>query len=172
LSIQRRIALALGAAALIGAAVIGTVIGRGTETNQPAANGAGTTAHPDTPPILRAHGDGGWIAEANLVCKRGRKLYPGIALGAEADPDTMDYAVHRLVGEIMAIAAPPATPVRVRIARAGGAAASAWLSLATRPIGEVTQHERREAERLTAGYVDELVAAGAAACAPLRPAGA
>ena len=32
---QRRNALALGAATLIGAAVIGTVIGRGTETNQP-----------------------------------------------------------------------------------------------------------------------------------------
>jgi hypothetical protein len=83
----------------------------------------------------------------------------------------MDYAVHRLVGEITAITAPAATPVRVRLARTGGAATNAWLSLATRPIGEVTQHERREAEPLTAGCVDELVAAGARACAPLRPAG-
>ncbi len=82
----------------------------------------------------------------------------------------MDYAVHRLVGEITAITAPPATPVRMRLARTGGAATSAWLSLATRSIGEVTQHERLDAEQLTAGYVDELVAAGAGACAPLRPA--
>ena len=170
--IQRRIALALGAATLIGAAVIGTVIGRGTETNQPAANGAGTSTHPDTPPILRARDHRGWIAEANLVCRLGRKLYPSIAHGADADPDTIDYAVHRFVGEITAITAPPATPVRMRLARTGGAATSAWLSLATRPIGEVTQREQREAERLIAEYVDELVAAGAGACAPLRPAGA
>ena len=91
-----------------------------------------------------------------------------IAVGLGAA--TMDYAVRRLVGEISATTAPPATPVRVRIARTDGAATSAWLSLATRPIGEVTRHERREAERLTAGYVDELVAAGAGACAPLRTA--
>jgi hypothetical protein len=109
------------------------------------------------------------MAEANLVCKLGRKLHPSISLGADADPDTMNYAVARLVGEIASITAPPANPVRMRLARAGGAAASAWLSVATRPIGEVTQHERQEAERLTAGYVDELVAAGAGACAPLRP---
>jgi hypothetical protein len=171
LSIQRRIALGLGAAALIGAAVIGTVIGRGTETNQPVANGAGTTAHPETAPILPARAESGWISEANRVCRLGLKLYPSIAHG-DADPDTMDYAVHRFVGEITAITAPPVAPVRRRLARTGGAATSAWLSLATRPLGEVTQHERREAERLTAGYVDELVAAGAGACAPLRPAGA
>jgi hypothetical protein len=157
---------------LIGAAVIGTVIGRGTETTQTVANGAGTTAHPDTARILPARGDRGWIAEANLVCRLGRKLYPSIALGADTDPDTMDYATRRLVDEITAITAPPAAPVRMRLARTGGAATSAWLSLATRPIGEVTKHERREAERLTAGYVDELVAAGAGACSPLRPAGA
>ena len=172
MSIQRRIALGLGATALIGAAVIGTVIGRGTETNQPVANGAGTTAHPGPPPILPARDHSGWIAEANRVCRLGRKLYPSIAVGADADPDDMEYATRRLVGEITAITVPPATPVRMRLARAGGAATSAWLSLATRPIGEVTQNDRREAERLTAGYVDELVAAGVGACAPLRPAGA
>jgi hypothetical protein len=172
LSIQRRIAFGLGAAALIGAAVIGTVIGRGSETNHPVANGAGRTARPDAAPILRARGHSGWSAEANLVCRLGRKLYPSIALGADADPDTMDYATRRLVDEITAITTPPVTPLRMRLARAGGAATSAWLSLATRPIGEVTLHERREAERLTAGYVDELVAAGAGGCAPLRPAGA
>jgi hypothetical protein len=172
LSIQRRNALGLGAAALIGAAVIGTVIGRGSETNRPVANGAGTTAHPDTPPTLRPRDRSGWIAKAKLVCKLGRKLYPSIALGADGDPDTMDYAVHRLVGEITAITAPPATPVGIRLARTGRAATSAWLSLATRPIGEVTQRERRKAERVTAAYVDEIVAAGAGACAPLRPAGA
>ena len=167
--IQRRIAVGLGAAVLIGAALLGSVVALGTETNEAAANGAGTTAHPDTPLILRPHGDGGWIAEANMVCNLGQKLYPSIALGAEADPDTMDYAVHRLVGEIAAITASPAAPVRMRLMRAGGTARSAWLSLATRSIGEVTRHERLEAERLTAGYVDELVAAGARACASLRP---
>jgi hypothetical protein len=172
LSNQRRIALGLGAATLIGAAVIGTVIGRGTETNQPVVNGAGTTAHPDTAPISPARHHSGWIFEANRVCRLGRKLYPSIALGADVDPDTMDYVTRRLVDEIMAITDPPATPVRMRLARTAGAATSAWLSLATRPIGEVTQRERREAERLTAGYVDELVGAGAGACAPLRPAGA
>jgi hypothetical protein len=171
LSIQRRIALGLGAATLIGTAVIVPVIGRGTEADQPVANGAATTAHPDTQPILRARDHRGWTAEANSVCKRGRKLYPSIALGADADPDDMDYATRRLVGEIAAITAPPAIPVRRRLARTGGAATSAWLSLATRPIGEVTQHQRQEAERLTAGYVDELVAAGARACPPLRPTG-
>jgi hypothetical protein len=172
LSNQRRIALGLGAATLIGAAVIGTVIGRETETNQPVATGAGTTSHPDTAPSSPARDQSGWIFEANRVCRRGRKLYPSITLGADADPDTMDYVTRRLVGEITAITDPPATPVRMRLARAGSAATSAWLSLATRSIGEVTAHERREAERLTAGYVDELVAAGAGACAPLRPVGA
>jgi hypothetical protein len=61
--------------------------------------------------------------------------------------------------------------IQRRIALGLGAAALIG-AVATRSIGEVTQHERREAERLTAGYVDELVAAGAGACAPLRPAGA
>jgi hypothetical protein len=171
MSIRRRNALALVVAALIGAAVIGTVTWRVTETNQPAANGVGTTAHPDNPTILRARAHRGWVAEANFVCGLGRKRYPSIALGAEADPDTMDYAVHRLLGEIASIVDAPANPVRVRLARAGRAAASALFSLATLPIGEVTEHERQEAERLTAGYVDELVAAGAGACAPLRPTG-
>jgi hypothetical protein len=97
-------------------------------------------------------------------------LRESIALGADADPDTMDYAVHRLVSEIKAIRFLPAAAVRARLVREGDAAASAWLSLATRPIDEVTQRERRDAERLTAGYVDELVALGAGACSRLRPA--
>jgi hypothetical protein len=97
-------------------------------------------------------------------------LRESIALGADADPDTMDYAVNRLVDEIAAIAMPPAARGRVRLQRHGIAAGSAWRDLATRPIGGVTVRERREAEQLTAAYVDELVAAGARACAPLRPA--
>jgi hypothetical protein len=90
-------------------------------------------------------------------------------LGANGDPDTMNYAVDRVVKEIAAIPVPTAASARQRrLARHGRAAASAWQSLATRPIGDVTLRKRQEAERLGARYVDELVALGAGACAPLR----
>jgi hypothetical protein len=140
-----------------------------TGSDEPAATGVATSAHlADTPPTSRARTRRSWIAEANAVCRLGRKLYPSIALGADTDPDTMDYAVHRLVEEIATIPSTATAPTRVR----GRAIARAWRSLATRPIRDVTLRERREAERLTAMYVDELVAAGAGACAPLRPAAA
>lgn len=167
---HRLYAIGLGTAALIGAAITLLLIGRVTGSGERAANGVRATSRTaGAPPASRARGRSSWIAEANAVCRLGRKLYPSIALGADTDPDTMDYAVNTLVDEIAAIAVPPAAPARVRLARHGRAAASAWRSLATRPIGHVTQHERREAERLTAGYVDQLVALGAGACAPLRP---
>jgi hypothetical protein len=170
LSTPRRNALALGAAALIGALV--TVLAIGTwPTPSPDPNGDRKTARSGEAPLSpRPRDRSSWTAEANSVCSLAQKLYPSIALGADADPDTMDYAVHRLVSEIKAIRFLPAAAVRARLVREGDAAASAWLSLATRPIDEVTQRERRDAERLTAGYVDELVALGAGACSRLRPA--
>ena len=120
------------------------------------------------PPAAQPRRHRSWIAEANAVCRLGRKLYPSIALGANADPDTMNYALNRLVNEIAAIPVPTASARQRRLARHGRAAASAWQSLATRPIGDVTLRKRREAERLGARYVDELVALGAGACAPLH----
>jgi hypothetical protein len=145
-----------------------------TGSDEPAANGGATSARlAETPPTSRARDRSSWIAEANAVCRLGHKLYPSIALGADTDPDTMDYAVHRLVEEIAAIPATAAAPARVRErAQRGQAVARAWRSLATRPMRDVTLRERRAAERLTSVYVDELVAAGASACARLRPAAA
>jgi hypothetical protein len=144
-----------------------------TGSDEPAANGVTTTAHLADTPTSRATGRSNWIAEANAVCRLGRKLYPSMALGAATDPDTMDYAVNRLVEEIAGIPVTAAAPARARrLEPRGHAVACAWRTLAMRPIGDVTLGERTAAERLTAAYVHELVAAGADACAPLSPAAA
>ena len=109
-----------------------------------------------------------WVAEANAVCRLGRKLYPNIALGATGDTDTVDYAIGRLVTEITAIAAPPPSSRR-ELDLHGQVAAEAWHSLATSPDATVTSSDKQEAARSANRYVNQLVALGAAACAPLRP---
>ena len=165
---MRRYVLSLGAAALIGTAV--TVLsGHVSGSGKRAANGARTTAHTSqAPPASHPRRRGSWIAEANAVCRLGPKLYPSIALGANADPDTMDYAVNRLVDEVAAIAgSSPARPLQ--LARDGRAAGAAWRRLATQPIEDMTARARQEAVLLTARYVDDLVAREARACARLRP---
>jgi hypothetical protein len=109
-----------------------------------------------------------WVVEANAVCRLGRRLYPNITLGAAGDQDTTDYAVSRLVREIEAIAAsPPSSGVRGLVLQ-GEAAVAAWRSLATRREDAVTPGDKQEAARTANRYVDQLVALGAGACAPLR----
>lgn len=168
---RRGYALGLVAAALVGTAVTVILSGHVVGGNR-AANDAGTTGHTTgAPPARHPRRRSSWIAAADAVCRLGRKLYPSIARGANGDPDTLSYAVERLVKEIAAIPFPAADSARQRrLARHGRAAASAWQSLATRPIGDVTLREREHAGRLGARYVDELVALGAGACAPLRQA--
>jgi hypothetical protein len=102
------------------------------------------------------------------VCRLGRKLYPNIVLGATGDPDTIHYAINRLVTEIGAIATLTPNSSGHQLDLQGQAAISAWYSLATRPETTVTPGEKQEAARSAAQYVDRLVALGAAACAPLR----
>ena len=109
-----------------------------------------------------------WVAEANAVCRLGRKLYPNIVLGATGDPDTIHYAINRLVTEIGAIATLTPNSSGHQLDLQGQAAISAWYSLATRPETTVTPGDKQEAARTAARYVDRLVALGAAACAPLR----
>jgi hypothetical protein len=108
-----------------------------------------------------------WVAQADAVCKLGRRLYPNIALGAAGDQDTTEYAVSRLVSEIEAIAtSPPGSGMR-ELEREGQAAVAAWGALATSE-GTVTPRDKQEAARTANRYVNRLVALGAAACAPLR----
>ena len=170
MSRQRRHAIGLGTAAVIGTAVIASLSWDASGDGKRAGNNVRTTAHTTaTPPASQTRRRGSWIAQANAVCRLGRKLYPSVALGAKADPDDMDYAVNRLVNEIAAIPArAPASARQSRLAWHGRAAASAWHAIANRPVGDVTGRERREAERLSGRYVDELVTVGAGACAPLR----
>jgi hypothetical protein len=167
----RGYALSLAAAALIGTAVAVILSGHLTGRDTRTANGTRAIDHVSpSSPAWHARRRSSWIAGANAVCRLGRKLYPSIAQGANAEPDTMDYAVNRLVNEIAGLPVPtPASARHRQLDRHGQAASSAWRSLATRPIGDVTMRERREAERFAAAYVDELVALGATACAPLRP---
>jgi hypothetical protein len=109
-----------------------------------------------------------WVAEANAVCRLGRKLYPNIVLGAAGETDTINYAINRLVTEIGAIATLPPSSGGHQLEVQGQAAVAAWYSLATGPETTVTPGDKREAARTAARYVDRLVALGAAACAPLR----
>jgi hypothetical protein len=105
------------------------------------------------------------VKAANGVCRLGIEMYPSIRLGSAADPDTMAYAVDRLVQGISAIPNPPST----RFAQLGSHAAARWYSIATTPIRRVPMVERRAAAKIVSRYVDRLVALGARACAPLRP---
>jgi hypothetical protein len=108
-----------------------------------------------------------WVAQANAVCRLGRRLYPNITLGAAGDQDTTEYAVSKLVSEIEAIAtSPPSSGVR-ELEHEGQAAVAAWASLATSE-STVTPRDKQEAARTANRYVNRLVALGAAACAPLR----
>jgi hypothetical protein len=135
---------------------------RGNDSAAPASERPAARHSPRTAPGPT------WVAQANAVCRLGRRLYPNIALGAAGDQDTTDYAIGRLVGEIGAIAtAPPSSGVRVLEAQ-GQAAVAAWRSLATRREDTVTASDKQGAARTANRYVDQLVALGARACAPLR----
>jgi hypothetical protein len=109
-----------------------------------------------------------WARAANGVCRLGIELYPSIRLGSAADPDTMAYAVNRLVQEISAISNPTSRRL-TQLERLGSDAAARWYSIATTPIQRVPMVERRAAAKIVSRYVDRLVALGARACAPLRP---
>jgi hypothetical protein len=112
----------------------------------------------------------GWAGAANGVCRLGAKMYPSIRLGSAADPDTIAYAVERLVREISAIPAPPSKRL-VQLEQLGRFAAARWYSIATTPIRRVPMLERQAAAKIVARYVDQLVALGARACGALRPRG-
>jgi hypothetical protein len=153
----------LGVVVLVAVAIVIVVSSRGNDGAEsvrepPAARHSSRAA-----PMVN------WVAEANAVCRLGRELYPNIALGAAGDPDTIDYAVGRLVTEITAIATSPPSAGRRDLERNGQAAVEAWHSLATRPEDAVTPSDKQAAARTANQYVNQLVALGAAACAPLRP---
>jgi hypothetical protein len=150
----------LGVALVVAIAVVSL---RGNDGAEPASGP--TRARHTSPTAPRVD----WVVEANAVCRLGRKLYPNIALGATGDPDTIHYAVNRLVNEIGAIAASPPGSGGHRLDLQGQAAIAAWYSLATRPETTVARAEKQEAARTAARYVDRLVVLGASACAALRP---
>lgn len=110
----------------------------------------------------------GWAKAANDVCRLGTKLYPSIRLGSAADPDTMAYAVDRLVQGIGAIPSPTSKRL-AQLERLGSYAVARWYSIATTPVVRVPVAERRAAAKIVSRYVDQLVAHGARACAALRP---
>jgi hypothetical protein len=110
----------------------------------------------------------GWASAANGVCRLGAKVYPSIRFGSAADPDTMSYAVGRLVEGISAIRAPTSRRF-VLLERLGRDASARWYSIATTPAWKVPKLERRAATRIVVRYVDRLVSLGARECAVLRP---
>ena len=157
-----RYVLGLGVALVVAVTIAAVVSLRGNDRVEPASKRPAARHHPRTAPGPN------WVAQANAVCRLGRRLYPNIALGAAGDQDTTDYAVSRLVGEIAGIAtSPPNAGGRV-LELQGRAAVAAWGSLATRREDTVTPSDKQQAARTANRYVDELVALGAAACAPLR----
>jgi hypothetical protein len=167
MSIRRRSIGGTGAAVLIAVSALVVVTSRDDGAGRFTRN---RHSAPGTPPPRQAAPAPprrSWAVEANRVCMLGRKLYPSIAVGANADPDTMDYAVNRLVDEIEAITSSP--PERGRLLRDGLATTAAWRSLATRPIRTVAFSERQQAAQTAARYVDQLVLLGATACRVLRP---
>jgi hypothetical protein len=131
--------------------------------------------HPATPPTSRARDHRDWIAEANLVCKLGRKLYPSIALGADADPDTMDYAVGRLVGEIASIMGRRRrrrSRHRVGAPGLGGGSALHWTRTHGASGGDADRRRpfRRAARTfLTAGLMKQDLAPGSQSIARFNP---
>lgn len=152
----------LGVAVVVAAAIAAAFSSRGSD-------GAESLSGP--PPARhrsRTARGANWVAEANIVCRLGRKLYPNIALGAAGDPDTTDYAISRLVSEIAAIAPPPPSSGGHKLELQGQAAVAAWRSLATRLEDTVTPGDKHEAARIANRFVDHLVDLRATACAPLR----
>jgi hypothetical protein len=157
-----RYVVGLGVALVIAVAIAAALSSRGSDgvesaSEPPAARHSSRTAR-----------GANWVAEANAVCRLGRKLYPNIALGAAGDPDTTDYATSRLVREIAAIATLPPSSGGHELELQGQAAVAAWRSLATRREATVTPNKKEEAARIANRYVDQLVALRAVACAPLR----
>ena len=156
-------AVGLGVAVAVAVTIAAVVSLRGNGGAEPASESPSARHSSRNEPRVD------WVAEANGVCMLGRKLYPNIALGATSDPDTIHYAINRLVTEIGAIGATPPSSGGYRLELQGQAAIAAWYSLATRPETTVTPGDKQEAARTAARYVDRLVVLGAAACAPLRP---
>jgi hypothetical protein len=121
-------------------------------------------------PASHARRRSSWIVEANAVCRLGRKLYPSIArepttaIPTRCTTPSTDSSARSAASpspQLRPLVTPARTPRPSRRERVAVAA--------TRPIGDVTIGEQREAERSAAADVDELVALGARACAPLRP---
>jgi hypothetical protein len=162
-SSRRRSVVGLGVAVVVAAVIVVVLGSRGHDGSVSASKPPVARRSSRTEPVAN------WVAEANAVCRLGRKLYPNIVLGAAGDPDTIDYAVGRLVTEITAIAALPPRSGRHELELHGQAAVDAWHSLATRGEETVTSSDKQEAARTATRYVDQLVALGAGACAPLRP---
>jgi hypothetical protein len=158
----RRYVVGLGVALVVAVAIAAVVSSRGNDRASSASE----------PPVARQSSrtapGANWVAEANAVCRLGRKLYPNIALGAAGETDTIHYAISRLVTEITAIATVPPNSGGHELELQGQAAVAAWYSLATRSETTVTPGDKQQAARTAARYVDRLVALGAAACAPLR----
>jgi hypothetical protein len=168
-STNSRSAVGVGAAVLVAVAIAFVLGARDPDSANPSPGDQPTNA-PRALSSVRPQHRSRWVAEANAVCRLGRKLYPSIALGAGADPDTIDYAVTRLVNDIAAIAISPPASGREQLVLRGRAAVAAWRSLATRQPGTVTPGARREAARTAAQYVNQVILLGAAACESLRPA--
>jgi hypothetical protein len=135
----------LAAAALVGATVALVLIGHLTGRDQRSVNSTSGSSH--APHAQRdAVGRRSWVAEANAVCRLGRKLYPNIALGAgNGDPDTMNYAVNRLVGEIGTISGSRSNFRSSRPARTARPIGRAGVSGALDPSATV----RRQRDRRT-----------------------
>jgi hypothetical protein len=149
----------LGVALVIGVTIAAVVSLRGDGGAESASRQLPAGHGPTAPRVS-------WVEEANAVCRLGRRLYPNLALGATGDPDTIHYAINRLVTEIGAIAAlPPSSKLDLQ----GQTAVAAWYALATKPETTVAAGDKQEAARIAARYVDRLVFLGAAACGPLRP---
>jgi hypothetical protein len=157
-----RYVVGIGVALVVAVAIAAAVSSRGNDGAE----------SPSEPPAARQSANttrgADWVAEANTVCRLGRKLYPNIAVGAAGDPDTTDYAISRLVREIAAIAMLPPSSGGHELELQGQAAVAAWHSLATRNADTVTLGDKQEAARIANRYIDQLVAFRAAACAPLR----
>ena len=157
-----RYVLGLGVAVVVAVTVTGVVSLPGNDRAEPA------TERPAARHSPRVPSGPSWVAQANAVCRLGRKLYPNIALGAAGDQDTTDYAVGRLVREIAGIATAPPSAGGRELELQGQAAVAAWHSLATRREDTVAPGDKQEAARTANRYVDQLIVLGAAACAPLR----
>lgn len=119
-------------------------------------------------PLVRLRAD--WVREVNDGCLIGLKMYPSLALGVDADVDTVDLGVNKFAASLSQVR-PADDPAAREEAQAlitkAGPLKIEWKALAR--ATSVSSAQRQKAVQHARTFILAVAAIGAPACGDLAP---